>query len=225
LQDDNGDSVQIELKGYHIPYAEVRLFSPQVLLKTIGGHALQTVDKVINALENGISLCAQFCLQSNLPMIPLGLENNSKSCFWNNAFGFSVYSFCDINTIKAILHQANTNLLASQKELLMWHQPISHASVKRVQKLMRNRKWLPGMADNKMSLHSGPFITTRKGSCAQLWDTSTLKCVACLYAKASTRSPDNLAPRQSSKKQVLKQDHLKPGDCISANHYSSPIIG
>jgi hypothetical protein len=81
LQDDNGDSVQIELKGYHIPNAEVCLLSPQVLLITIGGHALQTVDKINIALENGISLCAQFCPRSNLPMIPLGLENNSKSCF------------------------------------------------------------------------------------------------------------------------------------------------
>jgi hypothetical protein len=119
FQDDNGDSVQIELKGYHIPNAEVCLLSPQVLLKMIGGHALQTVDKINIALENGISLCAQFCLQSNLPMIPLGLENNSKSSFWNNSFAFSVYSFCDINAVKAILHQANTNLLASPKELLL----------------------------------------------------------------------------------------------------------
>jgi hypothetical protein len=78
LQDENGDSVQIELKGYHIPNAEVCLFSPQVLLKTISGHALQIVNKINIALENGINLCAQFCPQSNLPMIPLGLENNSS---------------------------------------------------------------------------------------------------------------------------------------------------
>jgi hypothetical protein len=90
---------------------------------------------------------------------------------------------------------------------------------------MRDRKWLPGTANNETALHSGPFITIRKGSCAQLCNTSILKCAACLYAKSSTRSLDNLAPRPSSKKLVLKQDHLKPGDCISADHYSSPIIG
>ncbi len=161
----------------------------------------------------------------NLPMIPLGLENNSKSCFWNEAFGFSVESFHEINAVKSLLHQAITNLSASQKELLLWHQHLSHVSVKWLQKLMCNRKWLPGMADNKMALHSGPFIPTKKWSRAQLCNTSTLKCTACLYAKASTRSPENLAPRPSFKKQVLKQDHLKPGDCISADHYFSPIIG
>jgi hypothetical protein len=140
-------------------------------------------------------------------------------------FGFSVEIFHEINAVKSLLHQANTNLSASQKELLLWHQCLSHASVKWVQKLMCNRKWLPGTADNKMALHSGPFIPTKKGSHTQLCDTSILKCTACLYAKASTRSPENLPPKRSFKKQVLKQDHLKPGNCISANHYFSPIIG
>jgi hypothetical protein len=223
--DENGNSVQIGLKGYHIPNAEVCLLSPQVLLRMIAGHALQTVNKIDIALENWINLCAQFCLRSNRPMILLGLENNSKSCFWNEAFGFSVDNFYKINAVKSLLHQANTNLLASQKELLLWHQRLSHASVKWVQKLMWDRKWLPGTADNETALHSGPFIPTKKGSCAQLCNTSTLKCTVCLYAKASTRSPENLAPRPSSKKQVLKQDHLKHGDCISADHYFSLIIG
>jgi hypothetical protein len=118
----------------------------------------------------------------------------------------------EINAIKFLLHQANTNLLASQKELLLWHQRLSYASVKWVQKLMCDRKWLPGTADDETALHSGPFIPTKKGSHAQLCNTSTLKCTACLYANSSTRSPENLAPRPSSKKQVLKQDHLNPGN-------------
>jgi hypothetical protein len=55
-------------------------------------------------------------------MIPLALENEMKYCFWKKAFGFSVDSVCDINALKSILHQSNTNLLASQKEILLWHQ-------------------------------------------------------------------------------------------------------
>jgi hypothetical protein len=49
-------------------------------------------------------------------MIPLAPGNDRKYGFRNNAFGFSVNSFCNINAIKTILHQANTNHLASQKE-------------------------------------------------------------------------------------------------------------
>jgi hypothetical protein len=42
LKDVNGSTIQVELKGYHMPNAEVRLLSPQVLTKTVGGHSLQT---------------------------------------------------------------------------------------------------------------------------------------------------------------------------------------
>jgi hypothetical protein len=117
LQDVNGDSVHIELFGYHIPNAEVCLLSPQVLIQTIGGHTLQTVNGINIVLDNGNNLGATFCPRSNLPMLPLALDNNTKQCFWNTAFSFSIDSFGDINTVKNILHQANTNLSSSQKRV------------------------------------------------------------------------------------------------------------
>jgi hypothetical protein len=110
LQDVNGDSVHVELLGYHIPNAEVCLLSPQVLLQTICGHTLQTVNGIHVVLDNGNNFGATFCPRSNLPMIPLALDKNTKQCFWNTTFGFSIDSFGDINTVIDILHQANTNL-------------------------------------------------------------------------------------------------------------------
>jgi hypothetical protein len=53
LQDAHGDSVVIELLGYHFPNAEVCLLSPRVLLNTIGGHTLQTVNGIDFVLKNG----------------------------------------------------------------------------------------------------------------------------------------------------------------------------
>ena len=41
FQGANGKSFSIEVVGYHIPTAEVRLLSPQVLLQTVGRHAFQ----------------------------------------------------------------------------------------------------------------------------------------------------------------------------------------
>jgi hypothetical protein len=137
LQDVNGELVQLELLGYHIPNAEVCLLSSQVLIKIIGGHALQTANRIDVVFDNGNNFRAQFCPQSNHPMIPLALGNERKHCFWNKAFGFLVDSFCDINALKSILHQSNTNLLASQKELLPWHQLLSHAIVVWIQTLIK----------------------------------------------------------------------------------------
>jgi hypothetical protein len=45
IKDHHGKLVMVELLIYHISKAEVRLLSPQVLLKTIGGQALPNHNK------------------------------------------------------------------------------------------------------------------------------------------------------------------------------------
>jgi hypothetical protein len=81
IQDTHGASVVIELMGYHIPNAEVCLLSPQILLNTIGGKAIQTVQGINITLNNGFNVNAKFCPHSNLPLIPLSLKNNRKNGF------------------------------------------------------------------------------------------------------------------------------------------------
>jgi hypothetical protein len=139
LQDADGNTTYIELLGYHIPNAKVCLLSLQVLLKTIGGHALQNDKEIAIVLDNGLTFCAKYYPTSNLPLIPLALQAHSKSYFWTTAFGFMADGFCEINAIKTVLHQSNTNLSASQKELLLWHQWLSHALINWIQTLMRDR--------------------------------------------------------------------------------------
>ncbi len=88
---------------------------------------------------------------------------------------------------------------------------------------MRERTFLPWIG-NESALNSGLLIKTK--SCAPNWDTSKLKCAACLYAKPSIRSPSNQPPHHSPVKcKTLETNHLKPGNCITANHYFSPIQG
>jgi hypothetical protein len=73
LQDADGNMTYIELLGYHIPNAKVHFLSPKVLLKTIGGHALQNDKKIAIVLDNGLTFCVKYCPTSNLPLIPLAL--------------------------------------------------------------------------------------------------------------------------------------------------------
>jgi hypothetical protein len=151
----HGTSVVIELMGYHILKAEI------CLLKSISNRAIQTVQGIEIILDNGLNISTSLCPQSNIPLIPIALEHDRKYCFWQNAFGFMANTFGQINAIKSILHQTNTNLSASQKELHLWHQQLSHASVDWVRTLMRDREWLPGNTSNNNALHSGPFIPTK----------------------------------------------------------------
>jgi hypothetical protein len=208
---------------YHIPNAKVHLLSPQILLKTIGGHALQNDKEIAIVLDNGLTFCVKYCPTSNLPLIPLALWAHSKTCFWTIAFGFTADGFCETNAIKTVLHQFNMNLSASQKEHLLWHQRLSHALTNWIQTLMRDRLWLPDADKCSRALHSGPFFPMK--SCMPRCDTSKLKCAACLYAKALTQTPNNQAACPFLKARILRENQLMPGDCISADHYFSPVQG
>jgi hypothetical protein len=124
IKDHRGELVMVELLGYHIAKAEVHLLSPQVLLRTIGGQALQTTTNIEITLDNGIKLCAKFCPRNNLPILSLTPKIQGKNNFWDNAFG---YTLSNVSDTRSILSQVNTNLSSSQKELLLWHQRFLHA--------------------------------------------------------------------------------------------------
>ncbi len=123
--------------------------------------------------------------------------------------------------MKNILGDNNTNLSASQRDLLLWHQCLSHDSIGWVQSLMQKKQWLTSEGNKLM--HSEPFIVTMNN--APTCDVSHLKCAACLCAKATIKTPTSTNPHQSIKQGLLKTDDLTPGTCILADHYFSLLQG
>jgi hypothetical protein len=91
--------------------------------------------------------------RSRLPLLPF-VPSDMPTSFWCDAFA---YSAADVAQTKTILSSANQNLPGSQKELLLWHQRLSHANLSWIQTLMHDCKWLYNPA-TASSLHSGPFI-------------------------------------------------------------------
>jgi hypothetical protein len=89
FQGANGKSFSIEVVGYHIPTAEVRLLSPQVLLQTVGGHAFQHAQGIDFLVDNGFQMSAVLCPHSNLSLLSLALPNQEHFSFWDEAFGYS----------------------------------------------------------------------------------------------------------------------------------------
>jgi hypothetical protein len=180
---------------------------------------MQTMQRVEVCLENGLILHAHLCPRSRLPLLPF-VPSDMPSSFWCDAFA---YSSADVAKTKSVLHSANQNLSGSQKELLLWHQRLSHANLVWIQTLMGDRKWLQDTSTASF-LHSGPFIpsTLRAPTC----DVRSLKCSACLCAKATTRTLKNTSkPLLPVKTNVLKRSHLVPGSCISVDHYMSSVMG
>ena len=237
--DADGKSVSVELPAFHIPQAEVRLLSPQLLYDFAGGHGVQTASEYRLILHDGTTLVASNCSRSRLPLLSFARSHRSRN-IWNDGFSFPP------NTVKVaeahtnVLSETNANLSPAQKEVLLWHQRLSHASIPWVQALMRDRKWLKTHSSNH-SLHQGPFIPCKEAR-GPVCDISGLKCASCITAKATIRSPgvrcshlpkppcalpsDEFRARLDGRREkVLKEGHTKPGDCISADHYISGTQG
>lgn len=242
VRDDTGKLITLELPGYHIPHSEVRLLSPQVLLGLVDGEMNLTRRGAQFDLVQGQKFLAHYCPRSRLPVLTL-FHNSDRRDFFATAFVFTNSDVANLGDNEKLLSTENSNLSAGQKEVLLWHQRLSHASVSWIQLLMRDRKWLRDPKNNK-SLHQGPFIpcsTERAPVC----DISGLKCAACLTAKAHVRTPgvaDDAcgltgevwsdkkkkkfqAKLNGTKRKTLKAGHTQPGDCVSADHYISAVPG
>ena len=241
VRDKTGKIVNLDLPGYHIPNAEVRLLSPQVLLSTVGGSAkaVQTTADLILCLGNGVELQAQYCPRSNLPLLSICDHAPDAKSFWHDAFHITDNDVFAFAAEKNVLDESNVNLSAAEKELLLWHQRLSHASTSWLQPMMRTKQWLR-VHHSTESLHQGPFLPCKENRTATCKLTG-LRCAACLASKATTRSAgarhqshdtpskprlQKLSERLNGERdKKLKRGDTRRGDCVSADHYISSVPG
>ena len=207
-----------------MPTAKVRLLSPQVLLATHRGTSTQSATRVDITLGDGTSLSATYCPCSNLPYFSYTGTTATSKPFWPSTFDYSEHS---TSAYTSLLDNTNHNLTAAQKDVLHWHQRLSHASIPWVQTLMHpKRNHFPTITA------TNPVITSKykQGPTCNL---SNLKCQACLFAKAHKR-PHNpttpgikqtLSTSPDPSPRTLTANHHSPGDCISTDHYISSIHG
>jgi hypothetical protein len=233
VKDTRGHKQVIELPALHIPTAKVHLLSPQVLKKlhNIGG----SIEEYGIALSGAgdIKIFAPYNDLSNLPELTLH-EPPTASAFWESAFTFdeerrkaaadpnaSSFESALINT----LDDGNGNLKASQKELLLWHHKLSHTNFAKVRLLTKNTQWVRVSTAADDALHVDAILPMAH-STPSSQETLDCKCAACVMAKARRRTPAQLSKTTSNPTEMaLKTDDLVPGQCISVDHYISPIRG
>lgn len=222
-----GAEHELELKAYHMPGASVRLLSPQSVFNTIKGS-----DGHQNALKytlcipseaGDIILDANYG-RANLPLLQMSSSSTSQ-CLWSSMFAFSATNKQDQNSwARGITHAWNLNLTAAQKELLLWHFRLSHAGISSVHALCRERR--SAKVDNTDDLVR--YQDSKCLPCTHKVPNTVcdgLLCAACLASKSHRRSPINRPSTSPGPEMVLKQEDLSPGDCISCDHYISPIPG
>ncbi|EJK71687.1 hypothetical protein THAOC_06848, partial [Thalassiosira oceanica] len=196
--DSRGLPCTLQAQAYHVPGTDVRLLSPQRLFDHMGGTGSITNQRVILSLASGRVLHADICKHSQLPILPLSPRPEASVSALENIFSVQTEhlrwflvgekGLREARDIE-ILHDSNRNLSASQKEFLRWHERLSHASFSRIYMLMRTVSWLKSDHEG-VALHRGPFIPC-ENKVVTIKDMRSLRCVACLEAKAHIRSPDS----------------------------------
>eukprot|EP00804_Cyclotella_cryptica_P026596 CCRYP_014020-RA/>CCRYP_014020-RA protein AED:0.15 eAED:0.08 QI:0/0/0/0.75/0/0/4/0/791 len=200
--DIHSKEVEIQLPGYHVPSALVRLLSPQCLLSVDsvgGGHATQDTSKYRFHLNNGIILDIPYG-RANLPILLLSQGTDKKI--------------------------ANSNLSPAQKELLLWHHRLSHAGLSTIHNLLRVWRTAPVLSSvDLVPLCRGDLLPCKFKPPSSA--TDSLLCAACEIAKAKQHHPIIRSSGGNPMEQLssLKAGHTNPCDCFSCDHYISPTPG
>jgi transposase InsO family protein len=216
-----GREVDIQLHGYHMPAASVRLLSPQSLFTSIeGSDGHQNAKMYEIKLPDNMILEARYG-RANLPL--LELSGSTDSCLWSKFFAFNASDKSDWK--KAILDASNQNLTAAQKELLVWHFKLSHAGLSTVHNLCRQKRTMrANTAQEFVNLRDSPLLPCTYNVPNAVCDG--LRCAACIAAKAHRRAPSVTPTLQApASEKVLSREKLNPGDRIACDHYISPVKG
>ena len=149
----------IRTRAYYVPQAGVRLFCPQnydleqnrqdegVGQFSGTGTSIRFTDEYLNELE--------FPFSPNIRLPLMSLDNTIPETGLSETLLMNLSYVKSDNDTMSLLNEANTNLTAPQKELLLWHQRLSHAGFAWNQDLMRSGKHKVG------GTSTPPFIPTK----------------------------------------------------------------
>lgn len=224
--DQYGRPHNIEILAYHVPKASVRLISPQCVYQTkgLGGNGIQNEHSYTMVLDSGASFAASYG-RANLPILPLESLQTNYTCFWTQCFGVAATEEHDWSVHIFNASKQNKNLTLPQKELLLWHQRLSHVNLFTVHNLLRLKRSPKVTAiDDFKPIRDKPTLP-----CSAKIPSSAchhLLCAACEISKATRRRPSNYPAYNAPVKEMsLKEGHIQPGLCVSCDHYLSPTPG
>jgi hypothetical protein len=212
---DNGMYRTIRVPCVHIPTANIRIASTQIILQTYSQETLSLTSEhlKLNGYKDVPSITIPYDEDSNLPLINT-IDSSPKKC--KSKLGPTVnLRRAKEETMTPLQHPSqrslteskNDNLSEAEKELLRWHYKLGHVSIRRVQWMMRNG--LLATSDRAKRLHR---------AAANL--THGVMCSGCQYAKQRRKpTPGKVQKVQMDKSQALKTNDLFPGSRISVDHF------
>ncbi len=190
-----GGVIIIECMAYYAPSMKFRLFSPQsyFVKQQLDGQFVMNKNGVYFELNDK----ERIKIELNAANLPVALATNTDDVSSEN---LALYSCATDAT--------NTNLPEKSKRLLQWHFRLGHCNFRLV-RWMARRGYLKGAVDQ----------------------SSKIVCDSCRIARGAQR-PMEKDPKQTGAKidasvkntvkpliRKIKENDLKPGDCISIDQY------
>ena len=158
IPDDRGGVRCIQIRGYHVPDAPMRLLSTASFLQHYPGeHIIVTANELrvtSDAPHNPMTwpITVPIDPQTNLPTSIVLRDNDHPA----------LIAYIGTSTV---VHPDNFNLSNPQKELLRWHSRLGHVGFKRVQYLLRTGVLGTSDALRRLQVAAAKMITIPK--CAQ----------------------------------------------------------
>ena len=207
--DKDGKQRELITDAVYVPNGTRRLFSPQ--------RHFQRYDSIFNPNGPTKKTCpGSFTVTSKIMVYrdPEGwvlegdLNHNENLPIWQ-LFKNDV----DKHNIQANnqMEPWNLNLTRPEKELLLWHNRMGHLGFRHVQQLMQG--------DDECK----PILPTKHKTTKSI---TPPKCEACMYGKQKRTGAGAQRVQDISEKEMsLRRNDLKPGDCVSIDHYESTLRG
>ena len=215
VRDSKGQVALIRTRAYYVPKADIRLMSPQTYfeLHDAGNAVLDRFGMTLNTHDK-VTLEFPYHPNSNLPLlwpqddVPIGgLESHNK---------LNLTRYLNLTKTKTLLVPENVNLDTKERELLLWHYRLAHASLGWIQALMRPVKMAQAEAQP-------PIVPT---SCKGTRNVDHPKCPACILAKQHRTSAKSQTVQQKTDRQLaIRRKALAPGDEVSADQFVCRVPG
>jgi hypothetical protein len=194
--DTKGTIRTLVLPCLYVPSIQQRLLSTSSLLKQYPKESISiTKGKMVFSGTTANSIQANIDASNNLPTTKLvepSVEAAKKK---------------EMQTLVAVVAEANMNITEPEKELLKWHQRLAHIDCNKVKFLFRTGVLAHGEASRSLQTAASKIRTNPR-------------CAACQFGKQCQLSvPTTTQAKVTDSVGAISKDVVRPGQQVSMDHF------
>ena len=199
FEDTKGKIRTLKLPCLHVPSINQRLLSTSSLLK-------QYPNEVISISNGKLVLSGSSNSSTNAIEAYIDPNNNLPTTDLRDATE-SITKEKEMQSLVAVVAEANQNLSEPEKELLRWHQRLAHIDCNKVKFLFRTGILAQGEASRSLQTAAAKIKTNPR-------------CAACQFGKQCQLSvPTTTQSKVTDSVGAISKDVIRPGQQICIDHF------